>query len=141
MSACAIFGGCLAYQVVSAPVKLAATTVVVAGETAGAVVTTTGKVAASAVRAGGTVGSGGIDAAAKLAQTGMVTFVDASTNNVVRVPWREGLTLASAGDAAKVRIAQRAVEVVRGGKLVYSATRAAGEGATLATGDVVQVGK
>ena len=138
---CTALGGCLAYEVVSAPVKLAATTVVVAGETAGAVVSTTGKIATSAVRATGSVGSGGIDAAAKLAQAGMVTFVEVATGNVVRVPWQEGFTLARAGDAAKIRVVQRAVEVVRGGKLVYSATRAMGEGATLATGDVVRVGK
>ena len=139
MAGCMALGGCLAYEVVSAPVKLAATTVVVAGETAGAVVTTTGKVATSAVRATGNVGSGGIDAASKLAQTGMVTFVDAATGNVVRVPWQEGLTLSGAGSVAKGQIAQRAVEVLRGGKIVYSATRTADEGATLVTGDVVKI--
>ena len=138
-----LFSGCLAYTVVSAPVTLAATTVAAAGETAGAVVSTTGKIAASAVRATGSVGSGGIDAAAKLARNGMVTFVDAATSNVVRVPWQGGLTLAGAGDAAKIRIAQRAVEVVRGGRLVYSATRVSGggTGTVLAAGDVVQLGK
>lgn len=134
-------GGCLAYHVVSAPVKLAATTVVVAGEAAGAVVTTTGRVAVSAVKAAGNVGSGGLDAAAQLAQAGMVTFADGATNSVVRVPWQEGLTLASAGDAAKLRVAQRSADVVRAGKVVYSSTRVSGEGAVLAPGDVVQLGK
>jgi hypothetical protein len=95
--------GCLAYKVVSMPVKLAATTVVVAGETAGAVVTTTGKLAGSGVNAIGNIGSGGIDSAAKLAQAGMVTFVDASSGAVVRVPWRDGMTLAAAGGAARIR--------------------------------------
>lgn len=132
--------GCLAYKVVSTPVKLAATTVIVAGEAAGAVVTTTGKLAASGVNAIGNVGSGGIDAAAKLAQAGMVTFVDVSTGAVVRVPWREGMTLAGAGTAARVDLARRAVDIVRAGKVIYSATRPSGEGAALASGDVVRMG-
>lgn len=140
-AACAPLGGCLVYDVASVPVKLAATTVVVAGETAGAVVSTTGKVAVSAVRAAGSVAGGGVEAAGKLAVAGMVTFVDAASGNVVRVPWREGLTLAGAGDAAKLRVAQRAVDVVRAGKVVYSTPSASGAGATLAAGDVVQLGE
>lgn len=132
--------GCLAYKVVSTPVKLAATGVVVAGETAGAVVTTTGKLAVSGVNAIGNVGSGGIDAAARLAQTGMVTFVDGSTGAVVRVPWREGMTLAGAGTAARLDLARRAVDIVRAGSVIYSAPRATGGGAALASGDVVRLG-
>ncbi len=132
--------GCLAYKVVSTPVKLAATTVIVAGETAGAVVTNTGKLAVSGANAIGNIGGGGIDAAAKLAQTGMVTFVDVSTGTVVRVPWREGMKLAGAGAAARLDLAKRAVDVVRAGKVIYSATRASGEGAELASGDVVRLG-
>ncbi len=133
-------GGCLMYHAVTAPVKLAATGVVVAGETAGAVVTTTGKVATSTVRAVGNVGSGGIDAASRLTEVGMVTFVDAASGAVVRVPWQQGLTLAGASDAAKVSMARRAIDVVRAGKVVYSASRVSGEGAVLASGDVVRVG-
>jgi len=79
-------GGCLMTKVVTAPVKLATTTVVVAGETAGAVVKTTGKVAVGAVRATGSVADGGITAAAKLARAGTVTFVDVATGAVTRVP-------------------------------------------------------
>jgi len=134
------WSGCLAYKVVSTPVKLAATTVVVAGETACAVVTTTGKLAVSGANAIGNVGSGGIDAAARLAQTGMVTFVDVSTGAVVRVPWREGMTLAGAGTAARLDLARRAVDVVRAGKVIYAASRPSGEGAALASGDVVRMG-
>lgn len=133
--------GCLAYQVVSAPVKVAGAAVVAVGETAGAVVTTTGKVAVSAVKAAGAIGSGGLDAAARLGQAGLVTFADTATGTVVRVPWAQGLTLASASQTARVSMAQRAVEVVRAGKIVYAATRPAGEGAVLASGDVVRLRK
>ncbi|MDO8543721.1 MAG: hypothetical protein Q7S40_25040 [Opitutaceae bacterium] len=42
-------------KAVTAPVKLAATTIVVAAETAGTVVTSTGKLAMSAARASGDV--------------------------------------------------------------------------------------
>lgn len=133
--------GCLMYKAVTMPVKLAATTVVVAGETAGAVVSNTGKLVTSAANATGSVGSGGLDAAAKLAEVGMVTFVDASTGTVVRVPWQEGLTLAGASNAAKVDVARRAIDVLRAGKVIYSASRGSGEGAPLASGDVVRIGK
>ncbi len=135
------WSGCLVYNAVTMPVKLAATTVVVAGETAGAVVATTGKVAKSAVNAVGNVGSGGIDSAAKLTQAGMVTFVDAASGTVVRVPWQEGLTLASAGDAAKVSLARRTVDVVRAGRVIYSASRNSdAPRAAVASGDVVRLG-
>jgi hypothetical protein len=136
----ATLSGCVVYHAVAAPVKLAATSVVVAGEAATAVVTTTGKVAVSGVRAVGNVGSGGIDAAAKLTEFGMVTFVDAATGTVVRVPWQQGLTLMSASDVAKISMARRAVDVVRAGKVIYSASRLNGSGAALASGDVVRLG-
>ena len=141
VAGCAPLAGCLAYRVVSAPVKVAGAAVVAVGETAGAVVTTTGKVAVSAVRAAGAVGRGGLDAAGRLAQTGMVTFADTASGAVVRVPWTEGLTLAGASQTAKMSVAQRAVDVVRAGKIVYAATRPTGDGAALASGDVVRLGK
>ena len=145
-----LLGGCLAYHVVSAPVKVAATTVVVAGEATGAAVKTTGRVATSAITAAGKLGGSGIDAAgnvgstsidaaARLAQAGMVTFVDASTGTVTRVPWRHGLTLASAGAEARVLLARRAIDVLRAGNVIFSARKLAGEGAALAAGDVVRV--
>jgi hypothetical protein len=59
---------------------------------------------------------------------------------VVRVPWQQGLTLASAGDAAKVSVARRAIDIVRAGKVIYSASRGNGPGAALASGDVVRLG-
>jgi hypothetical protein len=68
-----------------------------------------------------------------------VTLTESATNTVVRVPWQPGLTLAGAGDAAKLRLAQRAVDVVRGGKIVYAAAKVTGDGAVLAPGDVVRV--
>jgi len=131
--------GCLATKVVTAPVKLAATTVAVAGETAGAVVKTTGKVVVGAVRATGTVADGGIAAAAKLARAGMVTFVDGATGTVVRVPWTQGLTLAGGAETAKVRMAAQAVQVIRAGRLAYQLAQPKGA-LPLAAGDVVRLG-
>lgn len=131
--------GCLVYTVVSTPVKLAADAVVVTGETAGAAVKMTGKVAKSAINAAGNVGSGGIDSASRLTQAGMVTFVDASTGTIVRVPWREGATLATAGADARLALASRAVDVIRAGAVVYSAKRASAVRAELAPGDVVRI--
>ena len=115
-------GGCLVYDVASAPVKVAVGT----------------------VKAAGSVAGGAIKLAAGLARAGAVTFVDVANNNqVTRVPWRPGLTLAGAGEAAKVNLVRRAVDVVRDGKLVYSAANGVDQTASapVAGGDVVQVGK
>jgi hypothetical protein len=135
----ALLTGCLAYKVVSTPVKVAAATVVVTGEAASAAVTATGKIAISAIDAAGRVGSGGVDAASRLAQTGMVTFVDVGQGTIIRVPWKQGFTIATAGAEARLELARRAVDVVRAGSVVYTASRLAGEGAPLASGDVIRV--
>jgi len=126
-------GGCLVYDVASAPVKVA----VGAAEVAGTVAVGTVKVA-------GSVTGGAIKLAANLARAGAVTFVDRTNNGqVTRVPWRQGMTLDSASEAAKVRLAQRPVEIVRDGKTVYSAANGAEKSANalVAAGDVVEVNK
>ncbi len=126
-------GGCLVYDVASAPVKVAVGT----AEVAGSVAVGTAKVA-------GSVTAGAIKLAAGLARSGAVTFVDvANSNQVSRVPWRQGMTLAAASDAARVPLASRAVAVVREGKVVYTSANVAGSGANapIAAGDVVELGK
>jgi len=130
IAAGALLGGCLVYDVASAPVKVAVGTAEVAGS-----------VAVGTVKVAGAVAGGAIKLAAGLAQAGAVTFVDVASNNVTRVPWREGLTLAGASEAAKLKVAQRPVDVVRDGKVVYSGAGGAEKNAPLAAGDVVQVGK
>jgi len=121
-------GGCLVYDVASAPVKVAVGSAEVAGD-----------VAVGTAKVAGSVAGGAIGAVAKLAQPGAVTFVDAAGNQLGRVRWRAGLTLAGAGDAAKLRLTQRTVDIVRDGKLVYSATGGADRGTPVAAGDVVRV--
>lgn len=96
------------------------------------------------VKVAGSVAGGAVKLAAGLARAGVVTFVDvANQDQVSRVPWRQGMTVASAGAAAKVRLAQREVRVVREGRVVYATANEAGSAAdaTVAAGDVVQVGK
>jgi len=56
------------------------------------------------------------------------------------VPWRQGLTLAGAVDAAKLRVAQHPVDVVRDGQVVYAAPDGAAANTLVAAGDVVRVG-
>lgn len=126
----ASLGGCLVYDVASVPVKVAVGTAEVAGN-----------VAIGTVKVAGSVAGGAIKLAARLAQAGAVTFVELESNKVTRVPWREGLTLVGASDAAKLRTAQRVVDVVRDGKVVFSAANGAEKNAPLAAGDVVEVGK
>lgn len=126
----ALLGGCVVYEVASVPVKVAVGTAEVAGN-----------VAIGTVKVAGSVAGGAIKLAAGLAQAGAVTFVELESNKVTRVPWREGLTLAGASDAAKLRTAQRAVDIVRDRQVVYSAGRDAEKNVPVAAGDVVQVGK
>lgn len=130
--------GCLAYNIASVPVKIAAKTVEVAGRTSVAVVETTGKVAISTVRATGSVASGGIDASARLARAGMVTFVEAN-GAIVRIPWSRGLTLYAASHAAKLNVARGALKIVRDGKAIPVGTRAAESSPLLQSGDVVRI--
>lgn len=113
--------GCLAVKTVTMPVKLAARTVMVAGETAGTAVATTGRVAVAAMNTTGAVTAGSLEAAAALSEAGMVTFVDVATGTIVRVPWEEGMNLHAGSTVAKVRTAQRALDLIRAGRAVYSA--------------------
>ena len=137
-AACLGLAGCLAYTVVAAPVKVAATTVVVAGETTGAVVETTGKVAVHAVRAAGSTADTGIEAAARLSRVGMITFADTASGTVVRIPWRDGLRFASASAEARVATARRVIQIVRAGRLIYANSRSP-LSLALQSGDVVRL--
>lgn len=131
--------GCVVASAVGAAGELAATTVVVAGKTATTVVKTTGKIAGSAIRGSGSLTATGIESLAKLAVAGMVTFVDVTTGVIVRVPWREGMTLYAGGELAQVQLAERSIDLVRGGRLVYAAARHARSDLPLASGDVVRL--
>jgi hypothetical protein len=128
--ACAPLGGCVVYDVASTPVKVAVGTAEVAGN-----------VAIGTVKVAGSVAGGTIGFVAGLANSGAVPFYDIATNNVTRVPWQKGLTLAGASDTAKVGLAQHPVEIVRNGQVIYSAANGAGKNTAIAAGDVVQVGR
>ncbi len=131
--------GCLAFKAVGTTGKLAAASVIVAGKTATTAVKTSGRVASAAIGASGSVTVAGIEGLAALARAGMVTFVDGTTGALVRVPWREGMTLWQAGDLAKLQVARRGVTLVRGGRLAYSESRRARGTLRLLSGDVVQL--
>ena len=131
LAAAVPLGGCLVYDVASAPVKVAVGTAEVAGS-----------VAVGTVKVAGSMTGSTIKAVARLAKAGTVTFLDVANNNQVqRVPWRQGLTLAGAVDAAKLRVAQHPVDVVRDGQVVYAAPDGAAANTLVAGGDVVRVGK
>lgn len=138
-AAAASQAGCVAYTIVSAPVKVAADAVVVTGETASAAVKATGRVTVSVVNAAGRLGSDGVDASARLTEAGMITFVDAGTGAIIRVPWREGATLATAGADARLQLARRSIQVLRAGSVVLSSIHPVGA-TRLAAGDVIRIG-
>lgn len=131
--------GCVAVKAVGEAGKLVGTTVIVATKTATTAVKTSGKVASSAIKGSGAVTTTSIESLAALAQVGMVTFVDVATGTIVRVPWQEGMTIYGGGAAAKVQVAQRAVSLVRGGRLAYASARLSSGNLRLNSGDVVQL--
>jgi hypothetical protein len=131
--------GCLAFKAAHATGELAANTVIVAGKTGTAAVKATGRVATGAINSGGALTATGIESLAALAQAGMVTFVDVATGAIVRVPWSEGLSLHAAGAAAEVAVVDRAIDLVRNGRLVYSASRQLSRDPRLEPGDVVRL--
>lgn len=132
-------GGCLVYDVASVPVKVAVTTADVAADVTGAAVKATGKVAVSSFDAVGRVGSTSIESSARLTQAGMVTFVDASTGTVVRVPWRRGMSLATASADARFQLGGQAFQLIRAGTVYRPAAALAGSLAA-ASGDVIRLG-
>ena len=83
-----------------APVKLAAVTVVTVSETTASAVVNTGKVARAAFSMSESLSAATIESLGKLSAAGMVTFVDVAADVIVRVPWREGLTIASSRELA-----------------------------------------
>lgn len=137
---CSLLGGCLVASAVKGVGDVAVAGVEVAGKTTVAVVKTTGHVAGAALGSGGEVAADGVKAAGKLARAGTITFLDTASGAVVRVPWQQGLTLVGAGAAAKVQVAARAVEVIRAGRIAYSASKRASGAVSLASGDVVRLG-
>ena len=131
--------GCLAFKAAHATGELAANTVIVAGKTGSAAVKAIGRVATSALNSSGALTATGIESLAALAQAGMVTFVDVATGTIVRVPWSEGMSLQTAGAAAEIALAGRAIDLVRDGRLVYSAARRLAADPRLEAGDVVRL--
>jgi len=134
-----LISGCVVVHAVGAVGELVGTTVVVAGKTATSLVKATGKVAGSAISSSGSLTAAGIESLAALAQAGMVTFVDVATGAIVRVPWEQGMSLYGAGALAEVALAKRAIDLVRGGKLVYSVGKQLSKNPTVQPSDVIRL--
>ena len=96
-------------------------------------------VPAGTVRAVGSVGSVGLEAAARLAEEGMVTFVGVKSGEVSRVVWRPGSTLAESALSARVQIGLKGVELLRAGQRVLTANSRDPPAVPVASGDVVRV--
>ena len=60
-----------------------------------------------------------------------------------RVPWRTGLNLYSSSVMGKIRLAEQALSMVRGGRLVYQTARAVNATAAIKVqpGDVIQLAR
>jgi hypothetical protein len=127
--------GCIAVVVAG---KAVTTTVGVAADVTAATVRGTGKVAAAAVGASGDVADESVHVAAKLSKTGMVVFFDPKSGAVWEAPWRDGLKLFAAAEAAKIDVALTAVRVIRAGKAFSAASNAS---VAVKSGDVVELAR
>jgi hypothetical protein len=133
--------GCLAVKAVTAPVKLAAVTVITVSETTGAAVVGTGRVTRAALNTSTKLTAESIEALGQLSTPGLVTFLDVNQGAVLRVPWQQGMNVALGSQLAQVEFARRALAIVRAGRLVHQVARArsdAGRFQVLA-GDVVRL--
>ncbi|GAB5559999.1 MAG: hypothetical protein SynsKO_16460 [Synoicihabitans sp.] len=76
-----------------------------------------------------------------MSQAGMVTFVDYASGRVVRVPWRAGLNVYGGSALAKLQTAERAIAIVRSGRLFFQTARALADsrGIPLQPGDVLRL--
>lgn len=117
-------------------------TVKTAGKVTAATVTTTGKVVSSAVTSSGDVASLSMESATKLARTGMVVAVDASSGAVTELPWQEGMRLYGAAQSGKFGAAYDAATIFRSGRRIGAdlrRVRAGLEDHELKSGDVVEL--
>ncbi len=112
-----------------------------AGRVSAAGVSAGTKATAAGVEAAGTLSAASIRSLSKLSVAGMVTFVDISTGTIVRVPWRPGLNVYASSVLAKVAVAQRALAVIRGGRLIYQTVKALSATRVMAVqpGDVLRL--
>ncbi len=121
--------------------RVSAASVDGAGRVSAAGVSSTTKVAAATVDAAGTLSAASIRSLSRLSAAGMVTVVDISTGTVVRVPWRPGLSIYGTSVMGKVAVAERALAIVRGGRLVYQTAKALAAARSLPVqpGDVLRL--
>ena len=82
-----------------------------------------------------------IGSLSQLSHAGMLTFVDLGTGSIVRVPWRAGVSLYGGSLMAQLPMANRAVAVVRAGKLIYTTVKALSAAGRLQMqpGDVIRL--
>ena len=114
--------------------RTAASATRAAGKTAASAVGTAGKVVHSSVNAAGHVAKAAVEAGADIATAPCVIFKDIKTGKASRVPWREGMTLASAIGEAGISADLDAVSVLRKGRKVRPETSF-----VLKPGDVIEL--
>lgn len=99
------------------------------------------RVTSASVRATGELSAQTIENLSRMSRAGMITFVDFSNGSVVRVPWRAGLNVYGGGALAQVQTAERALAIVRDGRLFYNTLRALADvrSLPLKPGDVLRL--
>ena len=133
-----LLGGCAVGAALATAGGAAMTGIEVAGRTTVTAVKTVGHAAGIGGKRGD-LPEDGVPTAGRLAKPGLVTFFDPSTGVVARVQWQRGLTLTGAAASARMPVMQHAVDIVRGGRVIYATSRLTDRGPVLAAADVVRV--
>ena len=141
LGAVLVCSGCIVIGATVAAVAAVTTvTVKTAAKVTVATVETTGNIATAAVTSSGSVSTMSMDSAAKLARTGMVVVVDASSGTTAQLPWQQGMQLYSAAQAGKFSGSFNAAKIFREGKVLSANLKqAAAAEQALRSGDVVEL--
>jgi hypothetical protein len=106
--------GCVVAAVASVASAVIVTTVKTTGKVTETAVSTTGRVVVAAVDTSGSATVLTLDSAGRLARVGQVVTVEAANGAVAEVPWRPGLQLYAATQAAGLK----SVRIFRTGQVI-----------------------
>lgn len=132
--------GCLVVGATAAAVgAVAATTIKTASKVTVATVETTGRVASAAMTSSGEVTALSMESAAKLAKTGMVVVVDASSGATTELPWQQGMKLYAAAQSGNPAGHFSTAKIFRDGTMLAAALKGRAAEQPLSAGDVVEL--
>ena len=137
--AAACLSGCSTSTAVSTTGSVLTKTITTTGSLAGKTAVVAGKVATATAT---TTVKAGVGAAAGIAKTAVVTFVDSATGVAKQLPYIEGMKLYAASKTAEVDLALKSIQILRGAQTIRADAKALQAGKSdlvLQPGDVIRL--